>query len=83
MAGNKLHYIIKHCDINRKRTKNYTIWLEYMNLIMISKFKDTYIDERYTDTYTDRRIIISTTTKCVSDICCKSKTTEHLARIKL
>jgi hypothetical protein len=54
-----------------------------MNLIMISEFNDTYIDERYTDTYTDRRITISTPTKCVSDICCKSKTTEYFARIEL
>jgi hypothetical protein len=53
---------------------NYTIWSEYMNLIMNSEINNTYIDERYTDTYTDRRIIISTPTKCVSEICSKAKT---------
>ena len=56
MAGNNVHDIIKHCDINRKGTRNYTIWLEDMNLIMISQVNETYIGERHIDTYRDRRM---------------------------
>jgi len=54
VTGNNLHDIVKHCDINREGTRSYTIWLEDMNLIMISQFNETYTDERYTETYTDR-----------------------------
>jgi len=54
MTGYNLHDIIKHCDINRKGKRSYTIWLEDMNLIMISQLNESYKDERCTDTYKDR-----------------------------
>jgi len=51
MAGNNVHDIIKHCDINRKGTRSHTIWLEDMNLIMMPQFNETYIDERHRHIY--------------------------------
>jgi hypothetical protein len=57
-TGNNLHDIINHCNINRKGTRSYKIWLEYINIIIIiiiiiiiSQFNEIYI-MRDTQTYT-------------------------------